>query len=100
MTNQENTEGNMPEKRFSTGSVTATVWQNQGTKKSGESVSFRTVSFQRRYRDKEGNWQSTSTLRINDLQREALVLQQAYEFLVLKEAQNPNIESQVEEVVM
>jgi hypothetical protein len=81
----ENISGNIPEKKFSTGGLTATVWQNQGKSKSGEEVSFRTVSFQRRYVDKDGDWKSTSTLRINDLPRASLVLQKAYEYLVMKE---------------
>ena len=82
------TIGNMPEKKFSTGGLTATVWQNQGTSRTGEEVSFRTVSFQRRYKDKNGEWQSTSTLRVNDLPKASLVLQKAYEYLVMKEMQN------------
>ena len=81
----ENISGNIPEKKFSTGGLTATVWQNQGKSKTGEEVSFRTVSFQRRYVDKDGERKSTSTLRINDLPRASLVLQKAYEYLVMKE---------------
>ena len=57
----ETVSGNMPEKKFSTGAVSATVWQNEGKNKTGEPVNYRTVSLQRRYKDKEGNWQSTST---------------------------------------
>lgn len=83
----ETVSGNIPEKKFSTGAISATVWENQGKSKSGEAVSFRTVSLQRRYKDKEGNWQSTNTLRINDLPRVSLVLQKAYEYLVLKDIQ-------------
>ena len=84
----ETVSGNIPEKKFSTGGLTATVWQNQGKSKTGEEVSFRTVSFQRRYVDKDGEWKSTSTLRINDLPRASLVLQKAYEYLVMKELGN------------
>ena len=80
--------GNIPEKKFSTGGLTATVWENQGKSKEGLDVSFRTVSFQRRYMDKEGEWQSTNTLRVNDLPKASLVLQKAYEYLVMKELQN------------
>ena len=86
----ENVTGNMPEKKFSTGSLTATVWENQGKNKGGLDVSFSTVSFQRRYMDKNGEWQSTSTLRINDLPKASLVLQKAFEYLVMKEMQNYN----------
>ena len=84
----ENVSGNAPEKKFSTGALVATVWQNQGTGKSGEDISYRTVSFQRRYKDPSGEWKSTSTLRVNDLPKASLVLQKAYEYLVMKEMQN------------
>ena len=63
----ENVTGNMPEKKFSTGGLTATVWENQGKNRAGIDVSYRTVSFQRRYTDKNGEWQSTSTLRVSDI---------------------------------
>mgnify|MGYP001615170559 FL=1 len=79
------TVGNLPEKKFSTGALVATVWQNQGKSKEGEDVSYRTVSFQRRYKDKKGDWQSTSTLRVNDLPKASLILEKAYEYLVMKE---------------
>ncbi len=95
--------GNTPEKKFSTGAITATVWQNQGKSKTGDLTTFRTVSFQRRYKDKEGNWQSTNTLRANDLPRASLVLQKAYEYLVLRELENSSdseLDSAIEEVVM
>jgi hypothetical protein len=81
----ETVSGNMPEKKFSTGALTATVWENQGKNKEGLDVSFRTVSFQRRYMDKNGEWQTSSSLRINDLPKASLVLQKAYEYIVMKE---------------
>ena len=86
----ENVSGNMPEKKFSTGGLTATVWENQGKNKEGLDVSYRTVSFQRRYMDKNGDWQSTTSLRVNDLPKASLVLQKAFEYLVMKEMQNYN----------
>lgn len=79
---------NMPEKKFSTGGIVASIWLNHGKSKNGEVVSYKTVSLQRRYQDKDGNWQSTATLRLNDLPRASLVLQKAYEYLVFKDVQN------------
>ncbi len=95
----------MPEKKFSTGAVSATVWKNIGTNKNGATVEFRTVKLDRRYKDKDGNWQSTSSLRVNDLPKAALVLQKAYEYLVLKgqdTSQNADAsdEEEEDEVVM
>jgi len=83
--NTEIVSGNIPEKKFSTGGLNATVWQNQGKNKEGLDVSYRTVTFQRRYKDANGEWKSTSTLRINDLPKASLILEKAYEYLVMKE---------------
>jgi len=81
----ESMSGNQPEKRFSTGAISATVWKNQGQSKTGSSVEFNTITLQRRYQDKDGKWQSTNNMRVNDLPKASLVLQKAYEFLVLRD---------------
>ena len=76
---------NLPEKRFSTGAINVTVWRNQGTNKTtGEATEYRTVSFDRRYKDKQGEWKSTNSLRINDLPKAVVVLSKAFEYLTLK----------------
>ncbi len=99
----ENTGKQMPEKKFSTGAISATIWKNNGkSKKTGESVEFRTIQIDRRYTDKEGNWQSTNSLRLNDLPKASLVLQKAYEYLVLK-GQDSSVSNKTEieeEIVM
>jgi hypothetical protein len=76
---------NVPEKKFSTGVINATVWQNQGKGKNGEVTSYRTISLQRRYKDKAGAWQTANSLRINDLPRASLILQKAFEYLVIRD---------------
>ena len=85
---EKNTEGNKPERKFSTGAISATIWKNSGKAKDGSSVEFNTITLQRRYQDKNGDWQSTSNLRINDLPRASLVLEKAYEHLILKDDEN------------
>jgi len=90
--NQEN----IPEKKFSTGVISATIWKNKGISKAGNPVEFRTVSLQRRYTDKNNEWKSTNSLRINDLPKAILVLNKAYEHIVLKEQTDENSEDEVE----
>ncbi len=97
---EENT-GNKPEKKFSTGAITATVWKNSGTsKRTGEPVEFRTITLQRRYTDKEGKWQTSNSMRINDLPKASLVLQKAYEYLVLKGQGSDSSDVDVEDIIM
>ena len=79
--------GNLPEKKFVAGGISATIWNNVGQGQNGQSVSYPTVSFQRRYKDKNEQWQTSNSLRLNDLPKAMVVLQKAYEYLVLKEAQ-------------
>ena len=81
----ETVSGNIPEKRFSTGALSATVWQNEGKSKTGEDISYRTVTFQRRYKDPSGEWQTANSLRVNDLPKACLILGKAYEYLVVRE---------------
>ena len=70
-----------PIKKFSVGGIQVAIWENEGK----EGVQFNSVSFDRRYKDKDGNWQSTTSLKMNDLPKAVLALQKAYEYLALKE---------------
>jgi hypothetical protein len=84
--NMSSGNGNLPEKKFSTGAITATIWKNNGvSKQTGEGTEYNTISLQRSYKDKDGKWQSTTSLRVNDLPKASLVLHKAYEYLVLRE---------------
>ena len=92
-------EKNIPEKKFSTGVITATVWSNQGKGRNGEAVAYRTVSLQRRYKDKNGIWQTANSFRVNDLPKASLVLQKAYEYLVLRETQDTIVDYVDEDII-
>jgi len=78
-------EGNYPEKKFRAGAISATIWLNKGQRANGEESEYRTISIERSYTDKEGKWQSTNSLRVNDLPKASVVLQKAYESIVLNE---------------
>jgi hypothetical protein len=77
--------GNLPEKKFRAGAVSVTVWLNKGQNTKGEANEYRTISVERSYMDKEGKWQTTNSMRINDLPKAELALHKAYEFIVLNE---------------
>jgi hypothetical protein len=79
---EEKIAANLPLKKFRAGAVSATVWNNQTKDGEGE---YKSISFERHYKDKEGAWKSTTSLRMNDLPKAALVLQKAYEYLTLSE---------------
>lgn len=77
-------EGNKPEKKFRAGAVSATVWNNHGTRKTGEVAEFKTVSIERSYKDKSNQWKSTTSFRAMDLPRLTLVVNKAFEYLSMR----------------
>ena len=88
---------NQPETKFRAGAVTATVWKNEVTRQDGTKGEFYTVSLERNYKDKDGNWKNSGSMRVNDLPKATLVLQKAYEHVLLKEQASPD--DVIEEVV-
>lgn len=76
---------NLPEKKFRAGAISATVWLNNGRNNNGQEIQYRTISIERSYTDKDGKWQSSNSMRINDLPKASIVLQKAFEHLVLNE---------------
>ncbi|RLE39225.1 hypothetical protein DRJ17_01745 [Candidatus Woesearchaeota archaeon] len=78
-------EKKLPEKKFRAGVISATIWENTSVNKAGQPVTYKTVSFDRRYLDKDNKWQSTNNLRAMDIPKARIVLQKAYEYLVLSD---------------
>tara|TARA_Y100000310_G_C20138393_1_gene559117 strand:- start:8 stop:346 length:339 start_codon:yes stop_codon:yes gene_type:complete len=88
-TTKENKEpvANFPEIKFRAGAISATVWSNKAIRANGEEAEYKTISIDRNYTDQEGKWQSTNSLRANDLPKACLVLQKAYEHVVFSKQQ-------------
>jgi len=84
MTNQENKAKSMPEKIFKAGPCSASVFANEITTMNGKAT-VKSVSLQRAYLGKEGNFKSTNSFRADDLPKAVLALTRAYEYLVLEE---------------
>ena len=70
-----------PEKTFKMGAVRASVFLNT-FQRNGQTLPIRKVVLEVRYKDKEGQWQSTNSLSLNDLPKAITALQQAYEYLL------------------
>lgn len=83
---------NQPEKKFSSGAVSATVWKNKRLAKDGSAYEIHTVNLQRSYTDKAGNWQTTNSLRVSDLPKATLVLEEAFRHLALNKKREEQTE--------
>jgi len=64
------------------GGVEATVWKNHV----GDRDTF-SVTLQRNYKDKSGQWKTTHSFRQHDLPKALLALQKAFEHLSMSRAQ-------------
>ncbi len=82
----------LPEKKFIASPIAATIWANEA-EKDGKKLTFRTVQIDRAYRDKDGEWQHTNSLRINDVPKAVLVLNKAYEYISLVDKESIEEES-------
>jgi hypothetical protein len=87
---------NKPEKKFQAGSVSITVWKNS-TVKDGKQVEYRTISVGRSYK-KNGQWQNTTaSVRVHDLPKLSVMIDEAYKYLILQPKQT---EAEDEAIVM
>lgn len=76
---------NRPQKKFRAGAISATVWNNIVDSIDGDVKEFKTISFERNYKDREGNWKSTNQLRAVDIPKATLVLNKAFEYVSLSD---------------
>lgn len=72
-----------PECKFRAGAISATVWKNEHKKQTGETFTVHSVSLERRYKDKSGEWKNTHSFRLQDLPKAVLVMQEAWKYVVL-----------------
>jgi len=80
-----------PMKTFRAGAVSSAVWRRTGTGKDGQETVFWSVTFDKRYRDKEGKWESSRFLNANDIPKAILALQQAYSYVICEAATDDNL---------
>ena len=73
-----------PEKKFKCGACSASVFVNQ-VKTADGMVPMKSVSLQRAYKDKDGNFQHTTSFKDNDIPKAVLALTKAYDYLVSEE---------------
>ena len=70
-----------PEKRFKCGACSASVFVNE-VKTAEGMLPLKSVSLQRTYKDKDGNFQHATSFGANDIPKGVLALTKAYDYLV------------------
>lgn len=80
--NEPNAKAKEPVQRYNAGNVSASVWSNTITV-NGQQVSTYSITTQKSYKDRDGNWQHTTTFHVSDLPKVRLVLDLAYKYCVV-----------------
>ena len=71
----------MPVAKFRAGQVASAVWQNT-IQVQGKAITVLKATVQRRYKDKDGNWQSSGSLGRNEIPLAIYCLQKAFEKII------------------
>jgi len=81
---------NKPLRTVSAGSCRAAIWENS-IQVNGSSKTMLKATVERRYKDKDGSWKSSSSFSRNEIPLAVYVLEKAFEAIVSEEtAQNGN----------
>jgi hypothetical protein len=98
--------GQAPVAKFRAGQVASAVWSND-VEVNGRTVTILKATVQRRYKDKEGNWQSSGSFSRNEIPLAIHCLQKSFEKIVETQSKasgnddgNSNGSSTVEEPIL
>ena len=68
-----------PVKRVKLGNIEVAKWVNKRKNQQGEDYDSISYTFQKSYKDKEGNWQNTDSISSTDIPKLIVALQAMYE---------------------
>jgi len=85
-----------PLKKFRAGNVSCALWENEATV-NGRQITLLKATIDRRYKDKDGQWKSSSSFSRNEIPLVQYVLGKAFEAMVEEKQSNGDVE--VEDVV-
>ena len=83
ITEKKMEEKKKPVKKFRAGQIVVSVWQNENTNTNGEKFETKSATFDKSYKDIDGEWKNTNILRADDIARTILALSEAYKFMVM-----------------
>jgi len=86
-----------PIAKFKAGQVSSALWENQIQVK-GQTINILKATVQRRYKDQDGNWQSSGSFSRNEIPLAIYCLQKAFDKIIEKQSETANGNSSVEEV--
>lgn len=91
--------GQKPVEKVKAGNVDGALWLNDLTTNDGKKVTVLKASVQRRYRDKDGQWKSSTSFSRNEIPLAIYCLQKCFEKIIEKQIDGAD-DGVVEETVM
>ena len=71
-----------PLKKFSAGSISCALWENEVTTANGRKVPMLKATIERRYKDRDGTWKSSGSFSRNEIPLAIHCLNKAFEAMV------------------
>ena len=71
-----------PIKKFSAGSVSCALWENEIPTSNGQKATMLKATVERRYKDRDGTWKSSSSFGRNEIPLAIYCLEKAFEAIV------------------
>jgi hypothetical protein len=87
----------LPVAKFKAGQVSAALWQNEIQMPRG-AVKILKATIQRRYKDKSGTWQSSTSFSRNEIPLAIHCLQKAFEKIIQMQNEDFGSNNDVEEI--
>jgi hypothetical protein len=86
--------GQKPVAKFKAGQVSAALWENEVTTKTGRKVTMLKATVERRYKDRDGQWKSSGSLGRNEIPLAIYCLQKCFERIVEGESEEGTVEEE------
>ena len=87
---------NQPLKKFRAGQVSCALWENEVTTKDGRTVTMLKATVERRYKDRNGDWESCNSFSRNEIPLVKYCLDKAFEAMIEEQTtQNGKVEEEV-----
>ena len=77
-------ENNKPLKTYKVGVLSLSMWENESKENDGNKL--KSFTFQRSYKDASEKWQHTQLLRLSDLPKLRILIEEAYKDVVFTES--------------
>jgi len=86
--------GQRPVAKFKAGQVSAAIWENEVTTKTGKQVTMLKATVERRYKDRDGEWKSSNSFSRNEIPFVIYCLEKSLEHIIEGQKNEDSVEEE------